>query len=78
MRAHVHVHNYTKWLYLVSIHSGDLMRLAKHGMRTSLRYHIAQQILLAVVGGENGDLLSGIAQQTHVLIDRHNVLGLQI
>lgn len=37
---------------------------------------VAQQRLLAVVGGEDGDLVCGVAQQAHVLVDAYQVLSL--
>lgn len=45
-------------------------------MGTAPLEHVAQQGLLPVVGGEHGDLVGGVAQQSHVLEDRHEVLGL--
>ena len=45
-------------------------------MRTSPLDHILQERLLPIVGGQHGDLLSWVAQQAHVLIQRDHILSL--
>lgn len=45
-------------------------------MRTSPFNHILEQRLLAIVGGEHGDLVSRVAQQAHVLIKGDHILSL--
>ncbi len=45
-------------------------------VRTPPLNHILEQGLLAIVGGEHGDLVCRVAKQAHVLVQRDHVLGL--
>ncbi len=38
--------------------------------------HVPDEVLLPVVGGEDGDALRGVAEEAHVLEARHHVLSL--
>ena len=41
-----------------------------------LLYDVTDEVLLAIVCGQNGDVLGRIATEAHVLIHRHHILGL--
>ena len=43
---------------------------------TSPLHHVSDQSLLAIVGGQNGDLVSLVATQAHVLVHADYILSL--
>lgn len=54
-----------------------LVGLAKERVSsTALVDHISDQVFLSVVGGEDADAVSRVAQQTHVHVQSHRVLCL--
>ena len=63
-------------LTLVLVHGGDLVRL-RHpfGVGASFAQNVSDEMLLAVVRRQYGDLLARVADQTHVHVDRHRILG---
>ena len=63
--------------YLVAVHRRDVRREAKARVGAALGLEdVAQQVLLAAVGREDGDGLGRVPQQPHVLEDADDVLGL--
>jgi len=64
-------------LALVLVHSSNLVRHSYQGVPgTPSDTHVLQQRLLTVVGGEDGDLVGGVAEQSHEHVDCNNVLSL--
>ena len=55
--------------------STDLVGLSDEGVvRTALLDDIADEMLLAIVGGQDGDALRGVAHEAHVHEEGHHVL----
>eukprot|EP00053_Salpingoeca_punica_P019720 m.201633 g.201633 ORF g.201633 m.201633 type:complete len:552 (-) comp17708_c0_seq2:3265-4920(-) len=62
---------------LVLVDRLDLGREAEERVAAAAGLHnVAQQSLLAVVCGQQGDALGRVAEQAHVHVGRHHVLGL--
>mmetsp|Transcript_144 Transcript_144/g.310 ORF Transcript_144/g.310 Transcript_144/m.310 type:complete len:1317 (+) Transcript_144:450-4400(+) len=64
-------------LTLEAVGRGDLVRLAEERVPgAALPHDVADQRLLPVVGGQDGDLVGGVAQQPHVHEEGNAVLSL--
>ena len=63
-------------LALVLVHGRHGARHAEHGVAASLGQDVTDEVFLTVVGGDDGDAVRGVAQQSHVLEHSHHVLGL--
>ena len=63
-------------LTLVLVHGGDFVWLA-HPVRVGRAFakYVSDQVLLAVVGSEDRDLLARVAKQPHVHVDRNCIFG---
>lgn len=63
------IHNIFLWSYLV--------RLTEERVGgTALVDDVSDQVFLSVVGGENADTVRRVAQQAHVHVESHRILGL--
>ena len=63
-------------LALVLGHRGNLVRHSDYWIvGAASRADVAKQRLLPVVGGEDGDLVGGVADEAHVHVHGHHVLG---
>mmetsp|Transcript_1856 Transcript_1856/g.3796 ORF Transcript_1856/g.3796 Transcript_1856/m.3796 type:complete len:388 (-) Transcript_1856:774-1937(-) len=75
--AHEREQDVVVLLPLVLVHRRDLVRHPQRRVRrTPLRRHVVEQCHLAVVGGEEGDLVGGVADEAHVHVHGDDVLGL--
>lgn len=71
---------------MCSVHCGQcqlvhvcpyLVRLTKEGVAsTTLVDDVSDQVFLSIVGGEDADAVSRVAQQTHVHVQSHRILRL--
>eukprot|EP00983_Pelagomonas_calceolata_P090155 1157388-Pelagomonas_calceolata.AAC.2 len=70
MRTHTHTHTHTR----THTHLG---RPAKQWVLCAAAlHHVPDEVLLSVVGGQDGDLFGRVAHETHEAEDGHHHLGL--
>lgn len=61
----------------LSFQSAHLVGLAEERVgATALVDDVPDQVLLAVVGGQDADAVGRVAQQAHVHVEGHRILGL--
>ncbi len=74
---HKRQENVVVLLALELVDCGDLFGVAdERVVGASLAQHVSDEVLLAVVGGQDRDLLARIADQAHVHEECNDVLGL--
>ena len=76
--AHQGQENVIVLLALILVHGGHFVRQSHQRIiATTFLQHVADEMLLAVIRGQDGDGLGGVAQQTHVHKGSHHVLRLR-
>lgn len=75
--AHQRQYDEVVLLALVFVDRGYLVRLTDPvRVGAAFAQHVANQMLLAIVRAQYGDLVPRVADQTHVHVNGHRILGL--